>query len=92
MMRIVSPRSAWATTSVLASLDRPIVTYRCSPRECAGSGYVVDRGSARTLAPSRNPAACLRRLTASFSGSHENVMHQRVGFTAPRSSGLTTYG
>ena len=90
MMRIVSPRSACATTSVLPSLDRPIVTDRCSPREWAGSGYVVDKGSSRTLAASRNPTACFRRLTASFSGFQVNVMHQGVSVTALRPSGLTT--
>ena len=89
MMRIVLPRSACATTSVLPSLDRPIVTYRRSPREWAGSGYVVDKGSSRTLAASRNPTACFRRLTASFSGFQVNVMHQGVSVTALRPSGLT---
>jgi len=44
MMRILSPRSVWTTTSILAVCDRPKMMNRFSACECAGS-YIGTNGN-----------------------------------------------
>jgi hypothetical protein len=49
MMRILSPRSVWTTTSILPECDRPKMMNRFSACECAGSGMVMEKNRGRLL-------------------------------------------
>src|ERR1017187_3157763 len=73
MMRILSPRSVWTTTSNFPSWERPKIMNRFSLCECAGSGIVTERGSPKTVAAASKLTLCLARFDCALFASHSKV-------------------
>ncbi len=48
------------------------MTKRSSPRECIGSGTVIDSRSKKTVAASVKETPCFCKLDAALIGSHSN--------------------
>ncbi len=73
MMRILSPRSVWTTTSNFSSWARPKMMNRFSLCECAGSGIVTERASPKTVAAASKLTLCLARFDCALCASHSKV-------------------
>ena len=73
MMRMLSPLSAWATTSARPEAETPNVRYRNSPSEWSGSWTVDAKSSSNTVHPSRKDTPCLSSLRFAFCRSHSNL-------------------
>lgn len=72
MMRIVSPRSVYPTTSKRPRDDAPNVTQRSSPKEWSGSRPVVAKESPNTVVASSKDTPCFRSLSLALPRSHVN--------------------